>query len=161
MNTALAIKSLSTLLMETLFRADLQFAYVLNAGEPGLVETARQLSATSASQSPGPGRKPIVSHANHVLYGIALAHRALGGKKDVYENADWAVAWKLERVSEQQWQGLVNQLEQKSQLLMDQITQPRDWSEIELTGTFAIAAHAAYHLGAIRQLLRQFDKPAA
>jgi hypothetical protein len=29
------------------------------------------------------------------------------------------------------------------------------WNEIMLTGCFACAAHVAYHLGAIRQMLRE------
>jgi hypothetical protein len=155
---SLEMKALSTLLTETLFRADRQFAYVLNAGEPGMVETLRQLPATSASEAPAPGRKPIVSHANHVLYGVQLANRALAGEQGVHENANWEVAWQLESVSEQQWHNLVEQLEQESLRLIEQISQPREWTEIELTGTYAIAAHAAYHLGAIRQMLRQLGK---
>ena len=152
-NDSLEIRALSTLLRETLLRADRQFAYLLNPEDPGLVETLKPLSAEIASTPPGPGRKPIVSHANHVLYGIELANRALGGEEQVYETADWNLAWKVESVSQTQWQDLVNRLEEQTKLLLKQVNQPRDWNEILLTGAFAIAAHTAYHLGAIRQML--------
>lgn len=151
---SLEIRALSTLLRETLFRADRQFAYLLNPNDPGLIETLKLLTAEAASQPPGPGRKPIVAHANHVLYGIELATRALGGEEDVYERADWNLAWQLETVSESQWQELIGRLEQQSQLLIEQVNEPRDWNEITLTGTFSIAAHTAYHLGAIRQIAK-------
>ena len=55
----LEIRSLLTLLRETLIRADEQAAYLLNPKDPGLVETLRALSAENASRVPGPGRKPI------------------------------------------------------------------------------------------------------
>jgi hypothetical protein len=71
----------------------------------------------------------------------------------VYENADWDLAWTLQSVSQPQWRDLVNRLEQQAQLLIDQVSQPRQWDEALLTGAFAIAAHAAYHLGAIRQMV--------
>jgi hypothetical protein len=150
---SLEIRALSTLLKETLVRADRQYAYLLNQGDPGIIETLKALSADTASTPPGPNRKPVVSHANHVLYGIELANRALGGEEGVYESADWNHAWKLESVSNDQWRDLINQLEQQSALLLEQVSQPRDWNEIMLTGVFAIAAHTAYHLGAIRQML--------
>jgi hypothetical protein len=150
---ALEIRALSTLLRETLLRADRQYAYLLNPGDPGLVETLKALSSETASKCPAPGRKPVVSHANHVLFGIELANRALAGEAGVYEGADWNLAWKLESVSESQWQDVVNRLEQQSKLLIEQVGQPRAWNEIMLTGSFSVAAHAAYHLGAIRQML--------
>jgi hypothetical protein len=150
---ALQIHVLSTLLRETLLRADGQAAYVLNPNDPGFVETLKPLSADTASKPPGPGRKPIVAHANHVLYGLELANRALAGEERVYDTADWTVAWRLETVSAAEWQVLVSRLEEQSRRLLEQIGQPRTWDEITLTGTFAIAAHTAYHLGAIRQML--------
>lgn len=149
----LDIRVLTTLLRETLFRPDSKFAFLLNPGDPGFVDTLRSLSAERASTPPGPGRKPVVSHANHVLYGIELANRSLGDEQNVYQNADWKIAWQLESVSENEWRELVNRLEQQSELFVEQVNKPREWDEIMLTGSFSIAAHTAYHLGAIRQML--------
>jgi hypothetical protein len=148
----LEIRVLTTL-RETLFRPDSKFAFLLNPGDLGMVDTLRSLSAERASTAPGPGRKPVVSHANHVLYGIELANRALSGEQGVYEGADWKVAWKLETVSESEWQDIVSRLEQQSKLFIEQVNEPREWDELTLTGSFSIAAHTAYHLGAIRQML--------
>jgi hypothetical protein len=150
---SLEFRAQSTLLRETLFRADSKFAYLLNPNDPGFVETLRPLSAETVSTPPAPGRKPIVAHANHVLYGIELANRALSGETGVYESADWDVAWKLESVKDDEWRNLVNRIEEQSNRLIELFNEPREWDEIMLTGTFAIAAHTAYHLGAIRQVL--------
>jgi len=152
-NDSLKVKALDTLLHETLLRADHAYAFVLNPGDPGLVETLKSLAAATVSVSLGPARKSITAHANHVLYGIELSNRALAGEAGVYENADWDVAWTLQCVSEAQWRDLVSRLEQQSRLLLEQVRQVRQWDATMLTGTLAIAAHAAYHLGAIRQML--------
>lgn len=152
--SALVSRSLNTLLRETLFRADDTAAYLLNAGEPGLVETLNGLSAKEASTPPGPGRKPIVSHANHVLYGLGLTDRAIGGDMKAYENANWDEAWKLEKVNDQEWEDLVAKLDATAQRVLEGGPQIENWNEIMLTGMFGVAAHTAYHLGAIRQMLR-------
>jgi uncharacterized damage-inducible protein DinB len=149
----LEIRVLTTLLRETLFRPDSKFAFLLNPGDPGMIDTLRSLSAERASTPPGLGRKPVVSHANHVLYGIELANRALGGEQGVYKDADWKIAWQLESVSDTEWKKLVDRLEQQSELFIKQVNESREWDEITLTGSFSIAAHTAYHLGAIRQML--------
>jgi hypothetical protein len=148
-----AIRALVTLLRETLFRANDKSAFLLNPGDQGFFETLRSLSAKTAQAPPGAGRKPIVSHANHVLYGLELANRALAGEQGVYETADWNLAWRVQTVSEGEWRDLVGRIEEQSQRLIDRVGSRRDWDEITLTGAFSIAAHTAYHLGAIRQIL--------
>ena len=155
---SLAIRSLTTLLNETLFCAGEHSGYLLNPKDPGLVETLRGISAKVASTPPMSGRKPVVSHSNHVLYGVGLANRALSGEKDVYENADWDVAWRLESVDDQQWEELIDRIERESQLLIDLVNQRREWNEITFTGVSAIAPHTAYHLGAIRQMLLDIER---
>jgi hypothetical protein len=148
-------RSLQTLASETLFRASEQAAYLLNPGDPGFVETVRAISAEQASKSPGPGRKPIVAHANHVLYGLSLLNRAIAGDPSGYATADWSLAWKLERVNDDQWQQLVADLDREASAFRQSAGQPREWSEIMLTGSFGAVAHTAYHLGAVRQILRE------
>lgn len=158
--SGLEIAALVTLLRETLLRAGDRAAYLLNPGDPGLVETLRQSPAAFASRAPGPDRKPIVAHASHVLYGIELANRALDGEPGVYATADWEQSWTLISVDEAQWQQLIARLEAATLRLIEQVQQPRNWDEITLTGAFSIAAHAAYHLGAIRQMSRQLEEQA-
>lgn len=146
-------QSLVTLLRETLLHAAADEAYVINPKEPGFIDTLRTLSAATASRAPGAGRKPICAHANHVLYGIELATRALSGEQGVYQSADWNEAWKLEEVNDEEWRGLLDRLQRQAELLMELVSRPREWERIALTGTFGIPAHTAYHLGAVRQML--------
>jgi hypothetical protein len=152
-------QSLSKLLSETLIRAGAHEAYVVNPGEPGFVDTLKTVSAEQASAPPGPGRKPIASHANHVLYGLGLAQRAVDGDAHAFENADWNVAWRLEKVDAAQWTELVRNLETAARRFVETMSQPREWNPILLTGASSIAAHTAYHLGAVKQMLCDLDAP--
>lgn len=147
-------KSMQTLLKETLFHAADQEAYIINRGEPGFVDTMKSLTAKIASTPPGPGRKPIVSHANHVLYGLDLVARAIGGDMHAFDSANWDAAWKLEQVDEAAWKSLLGRLEATAQHVVDFGPKMQQWNEIMFTGMLGVAAHAAYHLGAVRQILR-------
>ena len=149
--------SLHSLLSETTFHADAEAAYILNPREPGLVETLSPLSAETVSALPGPGRKPIVAHANHVLYGWELVVRALQGDDQAFAGADWNAAWQLERVSEREWSELLARLEQVAGKLLALAPQHASTDEVMFTGLYACAAHTAYHLGAIRQMLRELQ----
>jgi hypothetical protein len=154
--STLVAKSLRTLLFETMFRAE-ESSYLLNPGDPGLVETLKGLSAEQVSQPPRPGGKPIVSHANHVLYGWELIVRALNGDPSAFATADWNVAWKLERVDDAEWRGLLARMETAAKRILEFGTGFQDWDEIMFTGMYGSAAHTAYHLGAIRQMVRDIE----
>jgi hypothetical protein len=151
--STLISQSLRTLLRETIIRADVPEGYVLNPGDPGLVDTLKSVSAKVASTPPGPGRKPIASHANHVLYGFGLVCRAIDGDRKAFEGADWDEAWKLERVNDAEWAELLGRLEAKAQHIVDAGPKIETWVPQMLSGMFGTAAHTAYHLGAIRQML--------
>jgi hypothetical protein len=156
MSTELATlisQSLRTLLNETMFHANAAGGFILNRGEPGMVDTLKALSAETVCTRPSTGRKPIVSHANHVLFGWDLLNRAIQGEEGVFEAANWDEAWKLERVSDAEWQMLLAKLEKVGREILEHAPQNQHWNEMMLTGIYASAAHTAYHLGAIRQML--------
>ena len=145
--------ALRTLFAETMFHAEAKGGFILNPGEPGMIDTLKALSAETASTPPGAGRKPIVSHANHVLFGWNELSKAMHGDETAFINADWNAAWKLERVNDAEWQALLVQLEKVAAELLELAPKNQVWNEMMFTGLFASAAHTAYHLGAIRQML--------
>lgn len=153
----LVSNSLRTLLSETTLRAHKQAAYVINQGEPGLVDTLKSLSAKKASTPSRVGGKPIVSHANHVLYGLDLINRAMNGDETAFAQADWTVAWKLEHVTDAEWTELLANLERTANEVIEVVVNNQQWDEIMFTGCYGSAAHAAYHLGAIRQMLKDLE----
>ena len=155
--TTLISNSLRTLLRETMIRADVPEGFILNPGDPGFVDTLKSVSAKVASTPPGPGRKTIASHANHVLFGFGLVCRAIDGDMKAFEGADWDAAWKLEKVNDAEWAELLGRLDAKAQHIVDAGPKIETWIPQMLTGMFGIAAHTAYHLGAIRQMLRDVE----
>lgn len=155
--STLVSQSLRMLLSETMLRAPREAAFIINHGEPGFVDTLKALSASTVSTPPGPGRKPIVSHANHVLFGWELVNRALHGDEHEFENVDWNAAWKLTQVNDSEWRDLLVRLEQTANEIIEAAPQHTECNEIMLAGCFATAGHSAYHLGAIRQMLRDLD----
>ncbi|HVJ79955.1 MAG TPA: hypothetical protein VNC50_02700 [Planctomycetia bacterium] len=154
---SLVSAALKTLLSETMFRADARAGYILNRGEPGFIETLKTLSAKTASTPPREGGKPICSHANHVLYGLELMDRALHGDAKAFENTDWDAAWRLVSVTEAEWSDLIARLDRTGRSVLEAAPKVPSWNEITLTGCFASAAHTAYHLGAIRQIMKDIE----
>lgn len=148
-------KALHHLLSETLFRAQPHGGYLLNGGEPGMVETLKSLSAQQVSQLPGKDRKPIVGHANHVLFYLELMNRAVRGDEKAFAGANWKTAWELTNVNESEWADLLSRLERTAKEVLEAAPAIKQWEETMLTGVFACAAHTAYHLGAIRQMMRE------
>ena len=92
-----------------------------------------------------------------MLYGLSLLNRALAGDPSGYATADWSLAWKLETVTDAEWQQLVADLDREATAFQQSAGDSREWSEIMLTGCFGAAAHVAYHLGAVRQMLREIE----
>jgi hypothetical protein len=84
-----------------------------------MVETLKALSAKTVSKEPGAGRKPIVAHANHVLFGLELINRSVQGDEKAFEGADWNAAWKLTSVNDREWADLLARLEKTSQEVLD------------------------------------------
>lgn len=71
-----------------------------------------------------------------------------------FEGADWDEAWKLEQVDDAEWTDLLQRLEAQAEHLLQEGPTYEHWNAMVLTGMFGIAAHTAYHLGAVRQMLR-------
>jgi len=153
----LVSKALHTLLSETLFRAQPHGGYLLNGGEPGMVETLKGLTAQQVSRLPGKDRKPIVGHANHVLFYVELMNRAVHGDETAFAGANWKTAWELTSVNESKWADLLSRLERTAKEVLEAAPAIKQWEETMLTGVFACAAHTAYHLGAIRQIMRDME----
>ena len=154
-------RSLHHLLVELIDGPADQWTWVLNPEDAGLLSVLEGLSAEVASRAPAHGRATIAAHANHVCYGLELLNRWAGGEENPFADADWAGSWRVERVSEPEWRELLARLRREAHGWRDAAAQPRTWDEIALTGALASAAHLAYHLGAIRQLVAAHEAAGA
>ena len=137
-------------------------AYILNPGDSGLLRQLESISAAAASRRPAPDRPPIAAHVDHVLYGIRLMNRWVGGEKNPWAEADWTASWKRTTVTDEEWRTLREQLRSETRVWRDALARVTTYLPQQgITGAIAIVAHLAYHLGAIRQIDRSIRGPSA
>ena len=128
-------------------------AYLLNPGDPGLLRQLDTISAATASARPISGKATIAAHVDHVCYGLALLNRWAAGEANPWATADWNASWNRAAVSEEQWNDLRKSLRHEADTWRKAVAARNEWDEISAAGALSSAAHTAYHLGAIRQML--------
>lgn len=133
-------------------------AYMLNAGDAGLLRSLDKLSAADASRSVD-GGATIAAHAEHVRYGLSLMNRWATEGGNPFADARWSEAWKMNTVSEPVWAEIRGGLREESERWQRALQAPRDVEQIALNGMIGSVAHLAYHLGAIRQIGRAARGP--
>lgn len=150
MRTDEIASTMSTLFSELVEGAPASGAYMLNAGDQGLLRSLAKISAARASAQTSTGSS-IAAHVDHVRYGLSLMNRWSGGENP-FADADWSASWTRTRVSDEEWLALRESLRTETTQWLQALRAPRDVSQIELNGIVGSVAHLAYHLGAIRQI---------
>jgi hypothetical protein len=125
-------------------------AWILNPHDRGLLRSLDNLSARAAS-AVSPTGSSIAAHVDHLRYGFELLNRWSRGENP-FADADFSASWRRLTVSEDEWAVLRDQLRTEATTWMEAVGEPRDLSDVELTGVLASLAHLAYHVGAIRQI---------
>jgi hypothetical protein len=152
--------ALATLLRELVDGSGPEAAGILNPQDAGLLRSLETLSAAAASaRAPGNGSS-IAAHVDHLRYGLELLNRWSRGENP-FGDADYSASWRRQTVTDQEWAALRERLRTEAHSWIEAVRQPRELSEVELTGIIASLAHLAYHLGAIRQIDRSTRGPAA
>jgi len=146
-------RAISKLLTEIFEGPPENEAYVLNPGDPGLLRQLDSLSAETASARPMPGKTTIAAHADHVHYGLSLLNRWAAGEANPWATADWNASWKRTAVTEAEWKALCQRLRDAATTWQTALIKRTEWDDLSAAGALASAAHTAYHLGAIRQIL--------
>jgi hypothetical protein len=150
--------ALSKLLVEIFDGPPGQEAFLLNPGDPGLLRQLEALDAKAASSRPMPGKTTIAAHADHVHYGLTLLNRWIAGEENPWAGADWEASWKRGKVTEEQWRTLLANLRREVAAWQKAVAARTEWNDIEAAGALSSAAHTAYHLGAIRQIIAALGK---
>jgi hypothetical protein len=158
MHTEPLAETLGALFSELVDGAPASGAFVLNAGDAGLIRSLDKLSAAAASV-PTPTGSSIAAHVDHVWYGLSLMNRWSAGE-DPFKDADWSASWKRTSVSEEEWRRLRELLRNETSRWLAALRTPREVHRIELNGMIGSIAHLAYHLGAIRQIDQVLRGPA-
>jgi hypothetical protein len=117
----------------------------------GLFDTLAALSSARASRRVGDAPS-IAAHCEHIRFYNDILIGGLQGK--TYGKIDWKQSWLLQTVSDEAWKKLHDTLMQQYQALMALLESFETWDDYKVGDPMAIVAHTAYHLGAVRQLLR-------
>ena len=122
--------------------------YIDNDPKGGLFATLDGLSAAEASRPSGRGGATIAGHAFHVGFHVEVSAAELSGDK---EPRDWRRSWAVTAVDEAGWTDLRSRLRRQYEDLVRAIEAAPSESRDALATAIGAVAHAAYHLGAIRQ----------
>jgi hypothetical protein len=117
------------------------------------------LSAERAYTAPRPDRRSIAAHAAHLKYTLELTLKRLHGENP---SADWDNSFNVGEQSSASWHALQRDLRAAYEAVLAFFNQRRDqpianWPPIHVAGLAAMIGHNAYHLGAIRQLMRELQ----
>jgi len=120
----------------------------------GIFATIGGLSAVQASLPGGPGRTTVAAHVHHLSSSLTLSTLGLRGEAT---SRDRGGSWTVSTVDNAAWADLQAQLRREYHSLRVAVETHAVWDEDALGVAIGAIAHAAYHLGAIRQRLGPRD----
>jgi hypothetical protein len=148
-------RALSNMLTEIFDGPPEREAYVLNPGDPGLLRQLETIDARAASTRPSPGRSSIAAHVDHLQFGLALLNRWAAGEENPWAGADFNASWQRMAVTDDQWRALRHTLRRDAESWRAVVASRESWDDLAAAAALSTAAHTAYHLGAIRQVLQE------
>ena len=120
-----------------------------NAPNSALLGTLSTTSAADASRPAADGKNSLAAHAIHLLFSLEVALAYIKNEKP---NNDWESSWKKQTVTDDEWKKVQSDTRAKYDELVQWLTTNDKWDDDATHGALGILAHAAYHLGAMRQL---------
>jgi hypothetical protein len=146
-------RALSNMLTEIFDGPPGQEAFVLNPGDSGLLRQLETLDASAASQRPMPGKTTIAAHVDHLHFGLSILNRWAAGEANPWAGADWNASWQRTSMTDDQWRTLQGALRAEAEKWRKVVATRTTWDDLSAAAALSTAAHTAYHLGAIRQIL--------
>lgn len=125
--------------------------FIDNDPDSGILGILRDVTAEEASRSvdgTGKAGTTIAAHTAHLHWSLANVNRALSGG----EFGKWSASWDLKAANPAEWDRLRAELRKEFDLLGAGLRNQTEIDPQYLTGWLALAPHAAYHLGNIRQM---------
>ncbi len=125
--------------------------FIDNDPDSGILGILRDVTAEEASKSVDGTGNPgttIASHVEHLHWSLANMNRAMSGG----EFGRWSESWNLKEANAAEWDRLRSELQKEFEILCRGLRNQTEIDPQYLTGGLALPAHAAYHLGNIRQM---------
>lgn len=124
--------------------------FVSTTPDSSLLGTTRHLTAEQAWLRPHGVAHSVAEHVAHLIVSIDVAMKYANGEKP---EVDWEQSWECGTADDGRWHTMQRTLREHHlrMRMMVHAGEPFEGKEA-LAGFIASVAHAAYHLGAIRQL---------
>ena len=125
--------------------------FIDNEPDSGILGILRDVTADEASKSvdgSGAAGSTIISHVAHLHWSLANMNRVMSGGAF----GKWSESWDPNAADATAWDQLRGELRKEYELLCAGLRNQTEMDPRYLTGGLALAAHAAYHLGVIRQM---------
>ncbi len=148
--TAELAKEILYLLTET-FESSIKDGNAYLDKGTGIFMTLNAVNAEDASKPAFPGATTLVAQTEHVRFYLVALEGFLNG---THVHVDWDESWTLKTVTPQAWDTLRADLHKTYTHTAELIEGFELWNEDELGDALAMLTHSAYHLGAIRQLVK-------
>lgn len=145
--------TLSSMLTEIFNGPPGQEAYVFSPGDLGLLRQLDTIDAQSASTKPPWGKPPIVAHVDHLYSGLAVLNKWFAGDPNPFAGVDWNAAWQRTTITEGEWRAMRDSLKREVETWKTAVAARTDWDPPTAAAALSTAAHTAYHIGVVRQIL--------
>ncbi|MCA1590201.1 MAG: hypothetical protein LC734_07380 [Acidobacteria bacterium] len=115
----------------------------------GIFSTVGDLSAEQASQNVN--GTTVAAHTEHAKFYLDRLCEFINGRT---EKVNWEDSWLIETVNEDEWQALQTTVRKTYENVLRCIAAIDEWTDARTGMAVGMVAHTAYHLGAVRQLVK-------
>lgn len=149
MNSEVFVRSLAYLLRETFEGSpEGQPSAYLDRGV-GIFATLAKASAADASRTVK--GTTAAAQTEHFKFYLDRLREFINGRTEAVK---WEQSWLIETVDDEEWAALRESVRRSYEETLKLIAEHDDWNERNAGMAVAMLAHTAYHLGAIRQILK-------
>lgn len=117
----------------------------------GVLNTIEKVSADAASRSLGENGASIAAHLEHARFYLVALVEFMNGRT---EKVNWDESWLVKKVNETEWKLLKENTRRDYETVIETFQTIENWNEDNIGEAMAIVAHTAYHLGAMRQIMK-------
>ncbi len=118
----------------------------------GVFATIEKISAETASRSISENEATIAAHLEHARFYLIALVEFMNGRT---EKVNWDESWLVKTVNESEWNSLKENVRRDYEKTAEAFQTIENWNDDNIGEAMAIVAHTAYHLGAIRQMIKR------
>lgn len=119
----------------------------------GVFNTLEKLTAAEVSAEGG--KTSVVAHVEHTKFYLDRLVEFIEGRT---EKVNWEQSWLITSVNDEEWNILREGMTKSYENVLRCLAKVETWDQENIGEAISIIAHTAYHLGAIRQMVKQFNE---